>query len=54
MVPTSVIFWLGGSDAGSSGDHAIPKSARRAGPEGVLSRMLAVLTSRWMIPFECI
>lgn len=54
MVPTSVIFWSEGSDAGSLGDHAIPKSARKAGPEGVLSRMFAGLMSRWMIPFECI
>ena len=35
------------------GAHAVPKSARSAGPLGVESSMLVGLMSRWIIFFSC-
>ena len=35
------------------GAHAVPKSARRAGPLRVERRMLVGLMSRWIMVFWC-
>ena len=52
-----MIFCSGGSEEEEGeerrGAHAVPKSARRAGPLGLVRRMLVGLMSRWIIFFSC-
>ena len=53
-----MIFCPGGSAEEEGGEreggaHAVPKSARMAGPLGVERRMLVGLMSRWIMFFEC-
>ena len=52
----SVILCSGGSgeeEGRGVGAHAVPKSARRAGPLGVEMRMLVGLMSRWIMFLSC-
>ena len=52
-----MIFCARGSEEegeeGEGGAHAVPKSARRAGPLGWERRMLVGLMSRWIMVFWC-